>query len=853
MEQLLASCFGGLFKLPVRRCAFSAKLVHGLMTRQVVTKKRYEMWPVFGGNPMRFSLAEFGTVTGLPCGEFEEGYVVDDMARVKKTDFVFWDRLFYGRRDVTIADVAAMVASDKEMPPNRKLKLCLLIIVDGVLLATTQNPKPTVKHVKRLESLKKFLGFPWGREAFWWTISGMLPAQRVLGKCDDPEGGFCKKLRQESKILPGFPLALQLWAFEAIPLLVKRLSGDDGETILTFSGAKLPQHSGLPLSGVLEAEHDPQVRFGSFFCIMLKVQPMAERGADEDEGWGEFDCEINDRKVAYVIELLNNGHVFRKEEWGGGDAAEPKYEHDSSGRTGKRKGRGFQSKEAEGPALKQRRLSRYFTRVGSGGEDRLGAVEAKIENLMELVAKLKRIVVKQGRQLRRRKVAGSGRHSSRETEPKKLFSDSEGESTDNKTDGGDDVVGGDTSLGDDPSEAIMMDKGLGKMKESDVVPLEGAKKGDPREEGNQVYYGCGSNTFFVSEDEDFGELNKLVGVITRAAEAQEDKVASAGDDTSSEESENEKDDDENKVLDVSDSSPCRTTEKHKPVEKEEELAALLLAKEAFSLANLVPAAEDSDYQFFESVLIANPKVLHLNAGKYDLDNQFFLDLATPEKWVSTKVLHMEALVDYVGGRHEVALKARRCLFLPPWFAGHLQGKTRAFNAAKCNKGRVLCDGRLSGFLTKEGKKWGEDVDTLYSPMIWGGNHWVGLCISLTDWRVLVLDPNPALREMSEVWELMETVSKMLPYLVEKVCTPPKDKAYNLEAFAIERMGGAYENKRSGDCGPVSIKFMELHALGNPHPRMDGLTDALVDIMRKQFAMDLYKDWVVPLYMGGSQP
>ncbi|KAG2274855.1 hypothetical protein Bca4012_045136 [Brassica carinata] len=41
--------------------------------RQVVTKKKYEMVPVFGGEPLRFSLVDFGEVTGLPCGEFEDG------------------------------------------------------------------------------------------------------------------------------------------------------------------------------------------------------------------------------------------------------------------------------------------------------------------------------------------------------------------------------------------------------------------------------------------------------------------------------------------------------------------------------------------------------------------------------------------------------------------------------------------------------------------------------------------------------------------------------------------------------------------------------------------------------------
>lgn len=29
------------------------------------------MLPVFGGNPLLFSLVEFGEVTGLPCGEFK--------------------------------------------------------------------------------------------------------------------------------------------------------------------------------------------------------------------------------------------------------------------------------------------------------------------------------------------------------------------------------------------------------------------------------------------------------------------------------------------------------------------------------------------------------------------------------------------------------------------------------------------------------------------------------------------------------------------------------------------------------------------------------------------------------------
>lgn len=93
-------------------------------------------------------------------------------------------------------------------------------------------------------------------------------------------------------------------------------------------------------------------------------------------------------------------------------------------------------------------------------------------------------------------------------------------------------------------------------------------------------------------------------------------------------------------------------------------------------------------------------------GKYD-----FVDL----------LQHMEALIDYVGVRHDKRLRQRRCIFLKPWFVAHLQGKARSFNAAKFNKGRVVGDGRLSSFLTKEGKRWGHVVhsyDLGWEPLGW---------------------------------------------------------------------------------------------------------------------------------------
>ena len=100
----------------------------------------------------------------------------------------------------------------------------------------------------------------------------------------------------------------------------------------------------------------------------------------------------------------------------------------------------------------------------------------------------------------------------------------------------------------------------------------------------------------------------------------------------------------------------------------------------------------------------------------------------------------------------------------------------------------------------------------------------------------------------EVALMMEPVAGILPYLAKKVCPPQGVGEHALVPFHVERVVGLYENRRSGDCGPLAIKFLEMHATGNEDPTMAGLTDDLVDIFRKQYAMEIYKDWVVPLYL-----
>lgn len=86
-----------------------------------------------------------------------------------------------------------------------------------------------------------------------------------MGKCEDPNGVFYKKLRQQTVKTCGFPLALQLVAFQAIPQLLKLVGGDDSVNLLNYPEKALPQHAGVTLAAVQKVEHDPEV--SSFFLV----------------------------------------------------------------------------------------------------------------------------------------------------------------------------------------------------------------------------------------------------------------------------------------------------------------------------------------------------------------------------------------------------------------------------------------------------------------------------------------------------------------------------------------------------------------------------------------------------------
>lgn len=274
------SCFGKLFDLPARQCPVSCKLIHGLLVRQLITEDKLTLWSVFARDPIKFGLQEFGTITGLPCGAFPVGYstVKEDQSRAHKDSF--WIELFGRKKFITIADLRHKLETDTGMSGLNKLRIALIIIVDGVLIAHQQTTRPTLKYVRMVKDVDAFCSHPWGRESFLKTITCMKPPMFDPVKCKDPVGTLVQLLKQESLRLKGFPLALQLLAYQAVPKLQETIPIPfDGRSIMDLVEPHLPAYPAPSIHDILSVEWDPDVRssrsaqsFLNFLCVSLKIK-----------------------------------------------------------------------------------------------------------------------------------------------------------------------------------------------------------------------------------------------------------------------------------------------------------------------------------------------------------------------------------------------------------------------------------------------------------------------------------------------------------------------------------------------------------------------------------------------------
>lgn len=171
LETLAASQFGSLMMMGNH--TFSVMFVHYLLSRQLVTKKKYELWWVFVGKPIRYGIDDFTLVTSLNCGKsgFKQG---KGKTRVKSkganVGSQIWRELFGSESKPTITWILQkLLLGKKYKDAPTRYKLALLLLVDGILCPTCGNTNISPAHIEMVADVDMFLSYPWGRESFLKT------------------------------------------------------------------------------------------------------------------------------------------------------------------------------------------------------------------------------------------------------------------------------------------------------------------------------------------------------------------------------------------------------------------------------------------------------------------------------------------------------------------------------------------------------------------------------------------------------------------------------------------------------------------------------------------------------------
>ncbi|EOA39805.1 hypothetical protein CARUB_v10008468mg [Capsella rubella] len=306
-DRIRSSQFGKLFELPVARCSHSGKLIHGLLFRQLVTQKKHELWFVFGGHPMRFSIREFHIVTGLSCGELPK---IEKNQEEDPEYLSVWYRLFGSKKTsvVTVGHVLEMLLQNdkitderKQLSSWKKLCLALIVIVDGVVVCSDKD-SVSPDFVEMLNDIDYFLSYPWGRRAFTETIRRFGPPKDE----SNPIGVLKKRMKQKTSACYGFPLALQLQALQSIPVILERINHiTDIRDFTERSAEGLSSTRLLRKTDILEAEVDDKL------VVAYTLEPKGMINESELV----WDTEVSDPKVDYILRLINEGHIFKPFEW----------------------------------------------------------------------------------------------------------------------------------------------------------------------------------------------------------------------------------------------------------------------------------------------------------------------------------------------------------------------------------------------------------------------------------------------------------------------------------------------------------------------------------------------------------
>ncbi|ESQ47568.1 hypothetical protein EUTSA_v10022419mg [Eutrema salsugineum] len=277
MEKLSLSQFGKIIETS-NKIASSVRFLHFILSRQLVTKKKKELWCLFAGQPIRFSIREFAITTGLDCSNLPP-------PKKFKEDQVnkYTVELFGSERNATPGWIANTLAGRPYKDKATRFKLACLLLIDRIVCPTSKNAKISAKHIMLVQDVDKFLEYPWGRKSFDLTIHSIKTRTATTSYLSQPTCAF-----------QGFLHALQMVVLECAPSILQK------DSIHLSSGLRLPTAR-------------------KSYVAVTAILPDDEHLLDDTDF--AFDDDVPDETVDNLLAAISDGKKFSRKTWNGGESA----------------------------------------------------------------------------------------------------------------------------------------------------------------------------------------------------------------------------------------------------------------------------------------------------------------------------------------------------------------------------------------------------------------------------------------------------------------------------------------------------------------------------------------------------
>lgn len=187
---------------------FSGAFGQHVVVRLLKVNKKYEVWILFAGNPVRMSLREFAIVTGLNCRKIPE------LTKRKKNPLkvkLYWTKLFGSLKFYTVDIAIDMLKKKVVKGTQARIKFACLAITSSTLFPSSHTPHIMPDHVEMIRDLDEFLAFPWGRASFQTLATSLISKDEIT-------------LSQSSVAIHGYVDAIQMVLLAAIPQLKEEIT-----------------------------------------------------------------------------------------------------------------------------------------------------------------------------------------------------------------------------------------------------------------------------------------------------------------------------------------------------------------------------------------------------------------------------------------------------------------------------------------------------------------------------------------------------------------------------------------------------------------------------------------------------